>query len=77
MVRNPNCAAESLEILENGHVKDLLNELLLNPTGYNFWLNNREVLHPDDSFVSQGVKTSDILFGTRVVVMMIMCSARN
>ena len=76
MIRNPNCAAESLEILESGLVKDLLNELLLNPTEYNFWLNDRNVLHPNDSFVSQGVKTSDILFGTRVVLM-IMCSAQK
>lgn len=76
VVRNPTCAAQSLEILENGLVKDLLNELLLNPTEYNFWLNDRDVLHPNDSFVSQGVKTSDKLFGTRVVLV-IMCSAQK
>ena len=63
MIKESNSVTESLEILENGLVKDLLNDLFLNSTEYTIWLNDREILSPNDSFVSQGVQTGDKLFG--------------
>lgn len=63
MIKESNSVTESLEILENGLVKDLLNDLFLNSTEYTLWLNDGEILNPNDSFVSQGVQTRDKLFG--------------
>lgn len=63
MIKESNGVTESLEILENGLVKDLLNGLFLNSAEYTLWLNDREILNPNDSFVSQGVQTGDKLLG--------------
>ena len=63
MIKESNGVTESQEILENGLVKDLLNDLFLNSAEYTLWLNDREILNPNDSFVSQGVQTGDKLLG--------------